>query len=92
MAGLGANATSEKRAKPDANCSPDRKRGPSPKPEKGSRGSWQLSGRGGVSVAVSGNRKGGASRPGAGSECWITGLETTMADVDNPRDSTVLLS
>ena len=66
MAGLGTSAALDKRARSNANCSPDRRRGPSPKSEKGSKGAWEPGGRGGISVAVPGNRKGGVSRPGAG--------------------------
>ena len=69
MAELGASIASDKRTKPDTNCLSDRRKGPSPKPEKGSRDAWRPGGREGVLVAALGNRKGGASRPGASRGC-----------------------
>ena len=65
----GASTALDKKARPNADYSPDGRRDPSPKPEKGSRGAWGPGSRGDVSVAVSGNRKRGAGRPGAYRRC-----------------------
>lgn len=92
MTGLGASAALDKRARSDANCSPDKKRLLSPKPEKRSRGAWGLDGRGDISVAVLSKRKRGEGRLGADKRCLITRLEKTAAIVDNPGDLTILLS
>ena len=92
MVELGASTILNKRARPDANCSPDRRKSSSPKPEKGFRGAWVPGGKGDVAVAELGKRKGAASRPGAGKRCKITGLKIMAADVDNLGDLTILLS
>ena len=92
IARLCTSAASDKRARPNADCLLNERKSSSSKPEKGSRGTWGPGGRRSVSVAISGNRKGGAGRPRAGRECWLIGLETTMADNDNPGDLTMLLS
>ena len=69
MTGLGASAASDKRASLDPNCSPDGRRGLSPKPEKGSRSAWGPGGNRGVSITALGNRKGSVDRLGAGKGC-----------------------
>ena len=92
MAGLGTSTALDKRVRLETNCLPNRRRDPSPKPEKGSKSAWGLGGREGVSVAALGNKKGGTSRLGVGKGCWITELETTVTDVDNGGDLTMLLS
>lgn len=69
MARLGASTILDKRARPNTHCSPDKKRGLSPKLEKRSRGAWETGGRGSLSVAASSKRKRGASRLGASKKC-----------------------
>lgn len=92
MTRLGANTSLGKTIRPDANYLPDEWRSPSLKTRKGSRDAWGPGGRRSISVALSGNGKGSASRPGAGKKYWKTGLETTAVDIDNLRDLTILLS
>lgn len=69
MARLGTSATSDKKARPDADCLPDGRRTLSPKSEKGFRSAWGPGGRGSVSLAAFGKRKRGVGRPGAGRGC-----------------------
>lgn len=91
IAELSASIASNKRARPNANYLPYKRRSPSPKLKKGSRGAWGPGGRWGVSVTALGKRKGGKGRPEFGKGCWITGLEIRVVDIDNLGDSTILL-
>lgn len=92
MVKLGASTILDKKVRPDTNCLPYRRRSPPSKPEKESRGTWEPSSRGGISIAVSGKNKRGASRLGASRGCWITRLEIIAADVDNLGNLTILFS
>ena len=69
MAGLGASIALDKKARSDANCLSDKRRDLSLKPEKGSRGNLGPDGKGGISVAAFGEKKGGIGRHGTGKGC-----------------------
>lgn len=92
MVRRGTSTLLDKKAKPDADCLPDKRKSPSLKLEEESKGIKRPSNMKSILVAILNKKKGGANRSGASKGCWITELETMEADVDNLRNSTMLLA